>query len=61
MGEYPKENTCEKCGEHIGWVLSEGGEMFALALCDDCAEVSEEGDEEPHDDLNGAPENEEDR
>ena len=36
MSNYPREDVCRKCGAHVGWIVSELGEMFALGLCDDC-------------------------
>lgn len=33
---YPREDTCPKCGKHTGMVMNGQGEMFAGCLCDDC-------------------------
>lgn len=44
MPKYPREDTCAKCGAHVGWIISEAGEMFALGLCDDCLPDEEEED-----------------
>lgn len=35
---YPREDTCYKCGAHVGWVVSFVGELFALGVCDGCAD-----------------------
>jgi hypothetical protein len=32
--EYPKEDKCRYCGEHIGWMLNPIAEGLALGLCD---------------------------
>lgn len=32
---YPREDKCQECGRHIGWVVSFMGELFALGWCDD--------------------------
>lgn len=46
-GNYPREDVCRHCGEHIGNIMNPMGEMFALGVCDkkECREKEmEEGD-----------------
>ena len=33
--EYPREDVCRHCGEHIGWIMAPWGEEFALGVCDE--------------------------
>jgi hypothetical protein len=40
---YPREDKCEYCGEHIGWIAHPLGEMFALGVCDICRHKAEAG------------------
>ena len=32
--EYPQEDKCKYCGQHLGWVTCEFGEMFRLGVCE---------------------------
>jgi hypothetical protein len=32
---YPREDKCKVCGAHIGWIMNEAGEPFALETCDE--------------------------
>lgn len=34
--EYPSEDICKECGEHLGWIMVPLGELFRLGICEDC-------------------------
>ena len=40
---YPKEDKCRHCGQHLGWMLDPIGEMLGLGLCNkpECKEKEE--------------------
>jgi ribosomal protein L40E len=35
--QYPRRDTCRRCGAHLGWVMSPRGEALAIGVCDRCA------------------------
>ena len=35
---YPRADKCGACGAHLGWVMSEAAEDFALGWCEACEE-----------------------
>lgn len=42
--QYPREDTCPKCGVHTGTILDPEGEQFAGTTCDACNEEQAEQD-----------------